>query len=170
MLAAASGEAAVPGVAPPLGKIDLATIKNALDPGQPPPQTGWSEHMIDTVCELGRQQNKITDEQGARNFELARTVLAAEGITDPKKLEAVELATTLQSAGVNLARVDPNQLQAASRYLSKTTSLEDQQQKLRKTLDSFQILAKIGLPRLSPLSWWTSCGAWPGSPDTFLRS
>ncbi len=149
MLAAASENTATPGAAPALGELDLASIGSALDPGQPPPQTSWSEHMINTVCELGRQQGGVTDEQGARNFELAKAALSADGSTGPRELGAADLAELLQKSGVDLTRVDPNQLQAASRYVSGATSLDDQQQRLRKTLDSFQVLAAIGLPRLT---------------------
>ncbi|HSD26392.1 MAG TPA: hypothetical protein VLL75_03765, partial [Vicinamibacteria bacterium] len=146
---AATSEPAAAGVAPPPGEVDLAGIGSALDPGQPPPQTSWSEHMIDTVCELGRHQGGVTAEQGARSSELAKAVLAGDGSTGPRELGAAELAVALQQSGVDLARVDPNQLLAASRYVSGATSLEDQPQRLRKALDSFQVLATIGLPRLT---------------------
>src|SRR5262249_3423477 len=52
-------------------------------------------------------------------------------------------------AGVDLAKVDRNQLQSAARYVSGATSLEDQQQKLRKAIDNFQVLETIGLPKMS---------------------
>jgi hypothetical protein len=146
---AATSETAAAGEAVPLAEEDLARIGTALDPGQPPPQTSWSEHMINTVCELGRQQGGVTDAQGARHFELAKAVLGGDGATGPKELGAVDLAAVLQGSGLDLTRVDPNQLQAAARYVSAATSLEDQQQRLRKTLDSFQVLSTIGLPRMS---------------------
>jgi hypothetical protein len=148
MLAAEEGTAASsPALA--LGEEDLARIGTGLDPGQPPPQTSWSDHMINTVCERARQQGGVTDEQGARHAELARAALVAGGGTGPRELGAVELAAVVKQAGVDLAKVDPSQLQAASQYVSGTTSLEDQQERLRKTLGTFQALTTIGLPRLT---------------------
>ncbi len=133
-----------------LTEEDLARIGTGLDPNKPPVQTSWSEQMVNTVCELGRQQGGVTDEQGGRNFELAKVVLgSAEGQTGARALEAVDLAAVLKMAGVDLAKVDPSQLQSAARYVSGALSLEDQQQKLRKAIDSFQVLEKIGLPKLS---------------------
>jgi hypothetical protein len=96
MLAAAAETTAAPPAELALAEEDLARIGSALDPSQPPPQTNWSEHMINTVCELGRQQGGVTDEQGGRNFELAKTVLAADGSTGPRELGAAELAAVLQ--------------------------------------------------------------------------
>ena len=52
-------------------------------------------------------------------------------------------------AGVPLEKVDPNQLVSAAAYVSSATTLADQQEKLRKTLDNFQMLATVGAPRLS---------------------
>ena len=62
--------AAAPGAEFEFGEADLARIGTALDPTKPPSQTNWSDHMINTVCDLGRQQGGITDEQGGRNFEI----------------------------------------------------------------------------------------------------
>ncbi len=147
--ATAAGESGAPGTGSEFGEDDLARIGSALDPTRPPPQTNWSDHMINTVCELGRRQGGVTDEQGGRNFELARTVLASDGATTLKELGAADLAAVLKMSGVDLAKVDPSQLQAASRYVSGATSLDDQQQRLRKALDTFQVLEKTGLPKLS---------------------
>ncbi len=145
----AAGEEAAPAAEFEFGEADLARIGTALDPTRPPPQANWSDHMINTVCELGRQQGGITDEQGGRNLELARTVLAADDAPGPKELGAADLAAVLKMSGVDLAKVDAPQLQAASSYVSKATTLEDQLQRLRKSLDTFQVLEKTGLPKFS---------------------
>ncbi|MGH2628383.1 MAG: hypothetical protein ACRDHY_17225, partial [Anaerolineales bacterium] len=143
--------ATAPGAEFEFGQEDLDQIGTALDPNQPPAQTHWSEQMVNIVCELGRQQGGVTDEQGGRNFELAKVVLgSAERETGAKPLEAGDLAAVLKMAGVDLTKVDPNQLQSAARYVwGGATSLEDQQQKLRKAIENFQVLEKIGLPKLS---------------------
>src|SRR5262249_31053699 len=39
--------------------------------------------------------------------------------------------------------------QAASTYVSQAGTLDDQQQRLRKALDTFQVFEKTGLPKLS---------------------
>jgi LysM repeat protein len=132
-----------------LGEEDLARIGSGLDPSHPPAQASWSDHMLNTVCDLARQQGGITDAEGERNFQLARTALGADGATGPRELGAVELAALLQESGMDLAKVDPNQLQAASRYVTEAASRQDQQERLRKTLDTFQALAKTGLPTLT---------------------
>ena len=129
---------------------DLARIGTAFDPNKPPAQTSWSEQAVNTVCDLGRQQGGVTDEQSGRNFELAKLVLgSAEGEPGARPLEAVDLAAVLKAAGVDLAKVDPNQLQSAARYVSGATGLEDQEQKLRKAIDNFQVLETIGLPKMT---------------------
>jgi hypothetical protein len=148
MLAAASETVPSP-AALALGEEDLARIGSGLDPSHLPAQASWSDHMLNTVCDLARQQGGITDAEGERNFQLARTALATDGATGPRELEAVELAALLQESGMDLAKVDPSQLQAASRYVSEATSLDEQQQRLRKALDTFQVLAKTGLPTLT---------------------
>src|SRR5262249_53423584 len=139
-----------PGPESEFTRDDLARIGTGLDPSKPPAQTAWSEQMVNTVCELGRQQGGVTDAQGGRNLEFAKVVLgSSDGGTGARPLEAVDLAAVLKMAGVDLAKVDPNQLQSAARYVSGATSLEDQQQKLRKAIDNFQVLETIGLPKMT---------------------
>jgi len=129
---------------------DLRRLGSALDPSRPPPQTVWTEELVNTVSDLGRRQGGLTEEQGGRNAELARMALVSEGGADgpAQELQAADLAAILKMSGVDLAKVDPNQLHSATRYLGTATSLSDQREKLRKTLDNFQVLDKTGLPRL----------------------
>ena len=67
----------------------------------------------------------------------------------PRELTAGALAALLKMSGVDLASVDPTQLRAASSYVSRSASLDDQRLRLSKALDTFQILDRTGLPRLS---------------------
>ena len=55
------GQEAAPGAEFEFGEADLAKIGSALDPGKPAPQTSWSEHMINTVCDLGRRQGDFIE-------------------------------------------------------------------------------------------------------------
>ncbi len=129
---------------------DLKRIGTGLDPKKPPAQGVWTESMVNRVAELGRQQGGVTDADGARHFELAKVALGAEGADQgsAREMGAGDVAAVLKMAGIPLERVDPNQLQSAARYLNTATSLQDQQEKLRKTLDNFQVLGTIGAPRL----------------------
>jgi len=144
-----TSETAAPSAEGEFGEEDLRRIGSGLDPNKPPVQTHWSEHMVNLVSDHGRKQGGITDEQGGRNGELARVVLSGQGEETPRELGAADVAAVLKMSGVDLSRVDPNQLQSAARYVSGAATLSEQQDKLRKTLDSFQVLEKIGLPKLT---------------------
>jgi LysM repeat protein len=149
---ARAGLAPETAVAPGLSEADLQRLGSALDPTKPWPQTVWSEGIVNRVCELGRQQGGVSDADGARHYELARIVLAGEGARVDGPAHAIspaDLAAVLARAGLPLEKVDPNQLASAARYVSSATSLSEQQDKLRKTLDNFQALSSIGLPRMS---------------------
>lgn len=148
------GEAApteeVSALSPDFTQADLELLGSKLDPARPPPQTLWNENMVNTLSSEGRKQGGITEEEGGRNAELARTVLNPEGKTGGARLDLtpVDLAAVLKASGVSLETTDPNQVVAATRYLNTATSLPEQADKLRRVLDNFQTLAKIGLPRL----------------------
>src|SRR5262249_18442248 len=63
-------------------------------------------------------------------------------------LGASDVAAVLKARGVALERVDPNQLQSAAHYVNGAATLGEQQDKLRRVLDNFQVLGRIGMPRL----------------------
>ena len=130
-----------------LTEDDLARLGSGLDPTKPPPQTLWSEELVNSVCDLGRQRGGVTDAEGQEHFLLAGRLLegAGEGAVP---LGAAEIAAALKAAGVPLEKVDPGQLEAASRYVSAATSGAEQQERLRKTLDSFTVLSRTGFPPL----------------------
>ncbi len=127
-----------------LSQEEVNKVGSALDPSRPPPQLLWKEELVNTTSDLGRKQGGLTEEQRARNGELARSLLQ-------ERLDwgAVDLVAVLKQSGVPLERVDPSQLEAAARYLNTAVSVQDQQEKLRKTLDGFHVLDKIGAPKLS---------------------
>jgi LysM repeat protein len=130
------------------GEEDLARIGTGLDPSEPPPQTYWNEELVNTLSDLGRQQGGVTDADGHAHLLLAGQLLeGAEG--QAIELGAVEIAVALKAAGIPLEMVDPNQLASAARYVNTATDAADQQEKLRKTLDNFQILTTIGAPPLT---------------------
>jgi hypothetical protein len=114
-------------------------------------QTLWNENMVNLVSSEGRKQGGLSEAQGGKNAELARAMLGAEGQADGARREATaaDVAAALKATGEPpLERIDPGQLGAAARYLNTATSLADQQEKLRKVLDNFQVLDRIGLPRM----------------------
>src|SRR5262249_933828 len=88
----AAGQATAPGAGYGPGRGGTRRIGPPLDPSKPSAQTSWSDHMLNPVCDLARQQGGITDEQGGRNFELARTVLAGSDSPGPHELGAADLA------------------------------------------------------------------------------
>jgi hypothetical protein len=130
-----------------LTEEDLRGLGSGLSAGQPPPQIQWTEAAVNAACERGRAQGGVTDAEGQAHFELAGRRL--EGAPGPAALGAADLAAALKEAGVALEKVDPQQLDAAARYVSAATSGTEQRDRLRKTLDGFQTLARIGAPRLS---------------------
>lgn len=126
---------------------DLRRLGSGLAAGQPPPQIQWTEAAVNAACERGRAQGGVSDAEGQAHFELAGRLL--EGASGPVALGAADLAAALKEAGIALEKVDPQQLDAAARYVSAAASASEQQDRLRKTLDGFETLARIGAPRLS---------------------
>lgn len=142
---------ATPGSESVLSAADLAKIGTGFDPGKRPVQTLWNENMVNLLSTEGRKQGGLTEEQGGKNADIARAVLNPEGQAEgaPRDVTAADLAAALKQAHQPpLERIDAGQLGAAARYLNSATSLADQQEKLRKVLDNFQVLDKIGLPKL----------------------
>jgi len=131
-----------------LTEDDLARLGSGLDPTKPPPQTLWTESLVNSVCERGRQTGGVTDAEGHEHFLLAGRLLEGAG-DGAVPLGAAEIAAALKAAGVPLETVDPAQLEAAARYVSAATSGAEQQDRLRKTLDSFTVLSRTGFPPLS---------------------
>jgi hypothetical protein len=142
--------ASVSALAADFTQEDLSAIGSALDPSKAPAQTFWSDTMVNLVSSEGRKQGGLSEEQGARDAETARLALEGRGDAQGARLEltAADLAAVLEKAGVDLTRVDPNQVVAAVRYLNGTSSLAAQQEELRKVIDSFHVLGRIGLPRI----------------------
>jgi hypothetical protein len=75
----AAPEAAAVPEAGAFTEADLQRIGSGLDPAKRPPQTLWNENMVNMVSSEGRRQGGITEEQGGRNAELARSLLDPEG-------------------------------------------------------------------------------------------
>jgi LysM repeat protein len=130
-----------------LTEEDLRNLGTALASSQPPPQILWTEEAVNAASERGRAQGGVSDTDGQAHFELAGRLL--QGATGSAALTAADLAAALKEAGLPLDKVDPQQLDAAARYVSAATSGGDQQDRLRKTLDGFQVLTRVGAPRLS---------------------
>ena len=131
---------------------DMQRIGAGLDPGQRPPQTIWNDQMVSAVSAEGLKQGGLTAEEAARNAEVARAILDPEGNaaagSGAKALSTADLGAALKQAGVTLENVDPSQLDDALRYVNGATSLADQQERLRKAVDNFQVLQRTGLPKL----------------------
>ena len=70
---------------------------------------------MNAACARGRAQGGVTDAEGQAHLALARALL--EGATTPVELGAAEIAALLKEAGVALEKVDPQQLEAAARYV-----------------------------------------------------
>ncbi len=130
-----------------LTEEDLARIGSGLDPSRPAPQILWTEESVNRTCEQGRAQGGVTDAEGQAHLQLAQGLL--EGASSPVELGPGDIALLLKEGGVPLETVDPQQLTAAARYASSATTVEEQADRLRKTLDSFQTLARVGAPRLT---------------------
>ena len=153
----AHGAALVPGVELPaasapepgvrLTEDDLRRLGSGLDASKGAPQLLWTEAAVNAACERGRAQGGVTGAEGHAHLELAQRLLG--GATTPVELGAAEIAALLKQAGVALENVDPQQLEAAARYVGTAQTAADQAEKLRKSLDGFQTLARIGEPRLS---------------------
>ena len=130
-----------------LTEEDLARIGSGLDPSRPAPQILWTEESVSATCEQGRAQGGVTDGEGQAHLQLAQALL--EGAASPVELGPADVAFLLKEGGVPLETVDPQQLTAAARYASSATTVEEQADRLRKTLDSFQTLARVGAPKLT---------------------
>jgi LysM repeat protein len=138
---------AQPAVSGGLTEDDLRLLGSGLTAGQTPPQIQWTEAAVNTACERARAQGGVTEAEGQAHFDLAGRLL--EGASGPVALGAADLAAALKEAGIALEKVDPQQLEAAARYVSAAAGGTDQRDRLRKALDGFQTLARIGAPRLT---------------------
>jgi hypothetical protein len=137
--------AAVPGVG--LTEDDLRRLGSGLDAAKGAPQLLWTEAAVNAACERGRAQGGVSDAEGQAHLALAQGLLG--GAATPVELGAAEIAALLKQAGIALEKVDPQQLEVAARYVATAQTTTDQAEKLRKTLDGFQTLARIGEPRLT---------------------
>ncbi|MBI5497836.1 MAG: LysM peptidoglycan-binding domain-containing protein [Deltaproteobacteria bacterium] len=136
---------------PPLTEEDAQKIGTGL--GENPPQALWNEQAVNTFNTRGQEQGGITQAQVNQNGAYAAKVMNPDGKADPKgppkEITAGDVAGMVRDAGVPLEKQDPNQLQAATNYINGATTLEEQQERVRKTLNNFQVLDKIGAPKLS---------------------
>ncbi len=154
-----------PGVG--LTEEDLARIGSGLDPSRPAPQILWTEESVNTTCERGRAQGGVTDAEGHAHLQLAQALL--EEASSPVELGPADVAFLLKEAGVPLEKVDPQQLTAAARYASSAATPEEQADRLRKTLDSFQTLARVGAPKLTRQEMVAELGATAKVPTKALE-
>ncbi len=104
------------------------------------PPTLWNEHAVNTVNQKGLEQGSISQEQIDRNTKLAEEHVSRGG--------GVDLASLAREVGVEPARLDPNQLEAARRYVEDGDPAQ-QSERLRKALNNFNVLDQGGLPKMS---------------------
>jgi hypothetical protein len=150
LLVEVEGLTAVEGSSGLVTEDDVSRMGTGLDGDRLPAQATWSEEMVDTVCTLGRAQGGITEAEARRNAEVAGTALGSEDTTGPgpAPMGAPDVAAAVKLSAVALERVDPNQLRAVARYVNTAATRAEQQDKLRRALDTLQILGRIGLPKL----------------------
>lgn len=104
------------------------------------PPTLWNEHAVNTVNQKGLEQGSISQEQIDRNTKLAEEHGARGG--------GLDLASLAREVGVEPARLDPNQLEAARRYVEDGDPAQ-QSERLRKALNNFNVLDQGGPPKMS---------------------
>ncbi len=110
----------------------------------PIPATLWNENAVNTVNQRGQEQGGITQEEIDRNTQLAR-----EHVTSGGGVKAEDVAGLVRETGVDLGRLDANQLEAATRYVQEGKDPDEQAERLRKTLNNFQVLGNLGVPKMS---------------------
>lgn len=127
----------------PRAPSELAELGSGLDPNQIPPQIIWDEEMVNHASTEGQRLGGVTQEQVDAHGRLAREVVGAEPNAE---LNAGDLAALIEETGVDPAKVDPNQLVSATRYVNDAANAEERAERLRKTLTSFTVLSTIGAP------------------------
>jgi hypothetical protein len=132
------------GLAPSTGGLteeDLRRLGSGLAGGSPP-QIQWTEAAVNAACERGRAQGGVTDAEGQAHFELAGDCSRAQRARSPGRHD---LAAAVKRASPR--KVDPQRLDAAARTSAPPRAASAD--RLRKALDSFQTLARIGAARLT---------------------
>jgi hypothetical protein len=113
------------------------------------PQMLWDADTVLRMSATATTTGGMSEAQFARNNELAHLALPGDEWGAARPIDPTELAAVLRESGLDLSRVDPNQVRAAARYVNGATSLADQRARLRQVTDSFHVLAKTGPPSLS---------------------
>lgn len=128
----------------PLSEEDLSSIGRGLDPSALPPQAVWNEEMINTYSEQGRIQGGLTEERGGAHAEIADKYKFEELV----EFQPADVAALVKESGGNLEKTDPNQLMQATAFINEARDPADQQDRVRKTLDTFAVLENSGAPKL----------------------
>ena len=134
-----------------LGLDDMAGLGCAYGPAKSAPQTLWDEPFVRALADQGRRLGALREQHERRHDELASAPPAGAGGARlaVSRLSTTELAALLKRAGVDLARVDPLQLAAATRTLMALQG-KDRRPALSRILEGFRVLATVGttsLPR-----------------------
>src|SRR6185503_1596345 len=123
-----------------LTEADLQKLGSGIDPKKGAPQIRWDEEGVNT----GSTRGKISDEQRAKNGELAQQIVSGDG--QKQELSPADLAALAKQAGVPLEKLDPNQLLMATKYANQAGDGPAQAESVRKVLDNFQALSSGSAP------------------------
>jgi hypothetical protein len=111
----------------PLTPGDIRALGLAFPGTTLPPQTRWNEESVD---ELGRRR---VEGRRSRRVELTAGTLASVG--------AADILAALKASGLELAQVDPGQLQPAARFVARAGP-QARSERLAKAVDAFHVLAR----------------------------
>jgi LysM repeat protein len=128
----------------PLTAEELSTIGRGLDPKKLPPQAVWNEEMVNTYSDRGRAQSGISEQEAAQNADIADKYKFEEIV----EYQPADVAALLKESGGSLEKTDPNQLVQAADFINEARDAGDQQERIRKTLDTFTVLENRGAPKL----------------------
>ncbi|MEW6282123.1 MAG: hypothetical protein AB1758_26190, partial [Candidatus Eremiobacterota bacterium] len=106
------------------------------------PRTLWNEQAVNLIRDRGVEQGGLSTAEVERHRQLA-----GQAATNPVAPDA--LADAVRASGIPLERLEAGQLNAASSYVNGAATPAERQERLARSLDTFTVLGRIGVPRLT---------------------
>lgn len=104
-------------------------------------QLMWTDAAVEVQRNRGREQGGLDAEKSESNRSLA-------ALHEEPKLEPQTLSLLAEHAGISADRQDASQLVAATAYVNRGATREEQQARLATALDNLTVLDRIGPPKL----------------------
>lgn len=138
---------------PPLSPAEQQRLGSALPPGGGP-QMPWSRNdghpeptaLAGTMMSRAQEQGLLKPEQVTRSASVANRSVPNEQV---QQFSASDVGAMAREAGVPVERLDPGQLQQASRLINGATTPQDQRDRIALSINNLSVAAGGQMPELS---------------------